>query len=192
MKKFISLISLILLFSANTFAFGIIQFDFAEISSNNILSFNAFNSKVITNEITKNILKVNSVKTNSTNQITKPKNVKPELKIILADVSYTQNDLKVMMGNNKMKTYVKAFGYDCIYINTDKNADFTLFFDVETGSLEKVQKGDNCDNKIYIEESLIVDIRQNGFSASNIKDYLKKIDLPTSMYFKAIKVFTVG
>ncbi len=94
--------------------------------------------------------------------------------------------------SNSSKKYVQNFGYECVYLKTDKGTAITLNFNITTGTLKSVKNGKSCDIEILLEESLMEDIKINGFEVSKVKDYLKKVDMPTSTYFKAIKVFTVG
>ena len=122
--------------------------------------------------------------------VSKPKPVKKEVNVDLAGINYRETDFKLMM--KEQKDYVIGFGYECMYIETDKGTKFTLNFNTETGEVKSMKLGKSCEREIYIEEALITDLQENGFKAGNIKSYLEKTELPTSMYFKAIKVFTVG
>lgn len=114
--------------------------------------------------------------------------------VTLAGSMYFLEDIKNLINNNEeYRGYVKGFNYDCFYINTDKGAEFTLKFDTNTGKVTSVTNGNDCKYEIYFEESLIDDFANDGgFKAGKIKTYLDKTKIPMSMYFKAIKVFTVG
>ena len=116
--------------------------------------------------------------------------VKKEVSVDLAGINYRETDFKLMLA--EQKDYIQGFNYECIYIETDKGSKFTLNFNTETGEFKSLKLGDSCERKIYVEEEVITELQTNGFKASKIKTYLEKVDLPTTMYFKAIKVFTVG
>ena len=119
---------------------------------------------------------------------------KPEIYITLAETKYTQSALKYTFANNEqLQGYVKGFNYDCVFVETDKGEKFTLKFNTEKGTLNSLKKGNSCEDKeIYMEESLIEDIQKDGFSGKKIKSYLERVDLPWTMYGKAVKVFTMG
>ena len=124
---------------------------------------------------------------------TRQSSPKPEIKITLAGTEYTQKTLKSSINtNDDIKGYIRGFGYECIFIETDKGTEFTMQFDPDAGILKSLKNGNSCEREIYLEESLITEITQNGFSAKNIKAYLEKVDLPLSIYGKALKVFTIG
>lgn len=141
----------------------------------------------VVNEVSS--VKKTSSSSSSTKKSTSSK-PKTETKVTLGGVEYTASQIKYSINANK--DYIKGFGYDCLFIETDKGTKFSLFFNTETGEYKSLKLGEKCDRRIYLEESLLEDFSKDGFKASNIKTYLDKVDLPTSMYFKAIKVFTVG
>ncbi len=183
--------------SAN--AFEIFGFELNNIWENvkTLFGFNKEEQKEPQNNQTKEIKQEETPKpknqnptTTKTSQTeTKPK----EPTLTLSETTYTYNEItQIVNSKEEFKGYIKGFGYDCLFIKTDNNEQFTLHFDKEKGTISKIEKEDNCEKDIYFEESLINQINEEGFKASNIKSYLEKIDLPTTMYFKAIKVFTIG
>ncbi|MFW5704379.1 MAG: hypothetical protein ACOCXG_00925 [Nanoarchaeota archaeon] len=119
--------------------------------------------------------------------------VRKEVVFNFAGSSFTQSGLKSSVNSNgEIKGYIKSFGYDCVYLVTDKGNRITFKMDVDSGEIVSVKKGKSCDREVFLEESLITQIKSEGFSASRVKDYLEKVDLPWAMYGKALKVFTVG
>lgn len=113
--------------------------------------------------------------------------------ISLGSFIFDKNNLQKSINSKPdLNTYIKGFNYNCISLKTDKNTKLTFKFNTNSGKITSIKTGLSCDREIYLEESLIDDLYKNGFSAKNIKTYLEKVELPTTMYFKAIKVFTIG
>lgn len=107
--------------------------------------------------------------------------------------AYTKSQIASSLNTNEQfQGYIKGFNYECMAIETDKGAKLTLSFNTESGKVTNVIKTIDCDKEIYIEESLIADMKKDKFQGSKIKSYLERVELPMSMYFKAIKVFTIG
>ena len=119
--------------------------------------------------------------------------VDPGTIIYLDGTKYTETGLKATFkSRSDIQGYVKGFNYECVYVSTDKGEEFTMFFDTSSGYLKSLEKGKDCDREIGLEESLIGDFSRDGFKVTKVKSYLERVDLPTTMYFKALKVFTVG
>lgn len=152
------------------------------------------NTNTNINSNTNNQVKNSVQKTNTGDEVNPPvvqETVpeKPVKSVTLANITYTENDLKASMNNNaQFEGYIKGFGYDCLYINTDKGTKFTLFFDTANGKMTSMELKKDCDKEIYMEESIVTDLNENGFQASKIGSYIKKTKIPTGMYFKAMKV----
>ena len=132
-------------------------------------------------------------KTTTSTKSKAPSKPPVDFNITLAGQTYKKSQIiSKINSNDEYLGYVKGFNYNCIAIETDKGEKFTMYFNTNTGKVTNVKHSLSCDKKIYVEESLITDIKKNGFEAKSIKSYLGRVDLPTTMYFKAIKVFTVG
>lgn len=120
-------------------------------------------------------------------------NAPPKTYEFLGQKNLTATQIKSWyFSSNETKKYLKGFGYNCIYVKTDGGTSLTFVINPYEGSVTSIKEGDSCENDIFLEESLLEDIKNEGFSATKIRKYLEKVDMPTSMYFKAIKVFAVG
>ncbi len=133
-----------------------------------------------------------STQTNTNSQSTT--NSKPvDFNITLGSNTYKKSELMSAMNNNEeINGYIKGFNYECMAMETSGGEKVTFYFNTDTGKVKNIRKTLDCEKQITIEDSLIDDISKDGFEGKKIKSYLERVDLPTSMYFKAIKVFTVG
>lgn len=193
MKSSIFLISMLLLSvpiaAAPANAFSLFGIDFDKIWNSVTSLYTDDKNSTKTTQETK---KVNS---SSNTKTTTPKspNIRTETSVELAGTTYSESQIKnSIYSNDNLQEYIKGFGYECIFIKTDQGKEFTVFFDTANGQMKSLKKGESCDRKIYLEESLITDLQQEGFQATKIKTYLQKVDLPASMYFKAVKVAAIG
>ena len=119
----------------------------------------------------------NTIKGNSNSP-----SIKPQKNITLSGVVYTESMLKQRFKGRE--EYVSGFNYECVSIITSQGEEFTLHFNTLTGEMSKLTLDLNCDRQIEIDETLINDLQKNGFQISNVKNYLTKIDLEMTMYFK--------
>lgn len=177
-KAIIILTTILLLTTPMAFAFSFSDFSFSNM-------FDSFLSIFKGTEEKEEPIQNNSIKTVQKIQQSPPK----EFIITMANHTYTQDSLKASINNNeKLNNYIKEFGYECLYIETDKGNKFTMTFNTNEGTLKKVTYGKSCDTQINIKESLISNIKSKGYNSTKIPQYMQKVDLPASMYFKAMGV----
>lgn len=131
--------------------------------------------------------------TTTTNTTPKPPSEPRIYSFVIADVNYTEAMIKASVnGDESLRGYISAFSYECMALKSDKGVELTASFDVDSGEVTKVRPGIDCDRTIEFEEALITDIQENGFQVSKAGDYMGQAKIPTSVYFKALQVFTVG
>lgn len=170
-----------------TNAFSLFGFDFSPL-------FSIFANKDKKEEINKEPTEQKS--TVSTNQSSSqpstprpPRPPRPEFTVNIAGTIYSESYIReVINTNDEFKGYVQKFGYSCVGITTDQGTEFTLNFNVDRGTVTSVRSGNNCDLKISFREELITQIEEEGFRASSLMSYLGKVDIPSSVYFKALRV----
>lgn len=95
--------------------------------------------------------------------------------------------INLVNNNAQVKNILNEIDYDCLYVNTDKNLNISVFFSNHT--VTNIAKGKYCEDEIYFEESLIKDL-ESGFEASKIMTYLDKVEMPMKMYYKLVKAFS--
>lgn len=190
--KFALVFMILLMFIPSASAFSLFGIDFTKFWDG-VKSIGAEEEKVVEKEVVPPKKTTTSKPKSTATKSTTPPKPKPEVSVNLDGTVYTQSTLKsVINTKDNLKGYVQGFNYECVFIETTQGDKFTIHFNVETGEMTKLETKENCDRKIELDETLISDFKNDGFKVGNIKTYLSKVDLPTSTYFKALKVFTVG
>mgnify|MGYP006272941483 CR=1 FL=1 len=115
--------------------------------------------------------------------------IEPQFNVSIAGKTYTESFIQAVIANNPdFQSYVQGFGYECVAFQSDQGTNFTVRMDVEAGTVTSVEGSLDCDLQIGFEEALITQIEQEGFKASAVPGYLGKVDVPASVYFKALRV----
>ena len=182
-KKLTSILicfTIILTFIPSVSAFDFLGIDFSEIFS----SLFGGGEESLQNNETTNEPYVGSRSEVATN---------PNSSVILAGVNYSESYIKESINSQEnIKRYIRGLGYGCVYVRTEQGEEFTLFFNTETGEITELELGQICEREITIDDTLITDLKNEGLQPSKIRSYLEKVELPTLMYLKILKVVVVG
>lgn len=108
--------------------------------------------------------------------------------ISVRNISISNKDaVRLVNSNPQISNILKEINYNCLYVNTDKNMNITIY--LQNSQIKKIKKGKKCSDEIFFEESLIEDLK-TGFDKSQIMTYLEKVEMPMKMYYNLIKAFS--
>lgn len=162
--------------------------NFLDFSSKNDSNLNSTNLSVLENKSDLNLI-YNSSFNYNLNKSFFDKNLDVVL-IQVNNYSFYEKDIVLFVNQNQdFRNYIDKFDVLCVFLNFSSQESFQLNFDLKNNLLESVSLNKNCSNEIFIEKSLIYDILNDGFDLKNVKSYFEKIQMPFSMYYKAMKVF---